>query len=101
MPMTSIGPYSGWQPADGRSEEHTSELQSRRDLVCRLLLEKKNNNNNLEPLVTRLDAMTHQCRDTRRIGAAALDICWLACGRLDCYSESVSPWDFAAARLFA
>src|SRR2546428_6517212 len=32
-------------PADGphrpRSEEHTSELQSRSDLVCRLLLEKK------------------------------------------------------------
>src|SRR2546428_2841802 len=27
----------------GRSEEHTSELQSRSDLVCRLLLEKKNN----------------------------------------------------------
>src|SRR5690349_23433601 len=26
---------------DHRSEEHTSELQSRRDLVCRLLLEKK------------------------------------------------------------
>src|SRR2546421_4032944 len=28
---------------DMRSEEHTSELQSRSDLVCRLLLEKKNN----------------------------------------------------------
>src|SRR5215469_18615837 len=28
-------------PHEGRSEEHTSELQSRRDLVCRLLLEKK------------------------------------------------------------
>src|SRR6266496_5231496 len=28
-------------PRAGRSEEHTSELQSRRDLVCRLLLEKK------------------------------------------------------------
>src|SRR5699024_5050761 len=28
---------------DQRSEEHTSELQSRLDLVCRLLLEKKNN----------------------------------------------------------
>src|SRR5207249_9352567 len=27
---------------DARSEEHTSELQSRFDLVCRLLLEKKN-----------------------------------------------------------
>src|SRR5687768_17735671 len=29
-----------------RSEEHTSELQSRLHLVCRLLLEKKKNNNN-------------------------------------------------------
>src|SRR5947207_6054427 len=28
-------------PAAGRSEEHTSELQSHSDLVCRLLLEKK------------------------------------------------------------
>src|SRR5436309_8697351 len=28
--------------AQGRSEEHTSELQSRENLVCRLLLEKKN-----------------------------------------------------------
>src|SRR5206468_8202439 len=28
----------------GRSEEHTSELQSRSDLVCRLLLEKKKKN---------------------------------------------------------
>src|SRR5438874_7844153 len=30
-----------------RSEEHTSELQSRRDLVCRLLLEKKKKENKL------------------------------------------------------
>src|SRR3712207_7555780 len=33
----------GQQPLD-RSEEHTSELQSRQYLVCRLLLEKKNIN---------------------------------------------------------
>src|SRR5438874_8075135 len=31
------------RPGPTRSEEHTSELQSRRDLVCRLLLEKKKN----------------------------------------------------------
>src|SRR2546421_442412 len=31
-----------------RSEEHTSELQSRSDLVCRLLLEKKKNGVHLE-----------------------------------------------------
>src|SRR5204863_8402972 len=29
------------RPVDQRSEEHTSELQSRREIVCRLLLEKK------------------------------------------------------------
>src|SRR6267378_4947141 len=33
-------------PGCERSEEHTSELQSRRDLVCRLLLEKKNMDRN-------------------------------------------------------
>src|SRR5206468_12253970 len=33
-------PYTSWHAA-ARSEEHTSELQSRSDLVCRLLLEKK------------------------------------------------------------
>src|SRR2546421_959785 len=33
-----------WVLLDLRSEEHTSELQSRSDLVCRLLLEKKKNN---------------------------------------------------------
>src|SRR2546421_6230054 len=32
---------SAARPESSRSEEHTSELQSRSDLVCRLLLEKK------------------------------------------------------------
>src|SRR5690349_23154865 len=36
-PRTERGSREG----EERSEEHTSELQSRRDLVCRLLLEKK------------------------------------------------------------
>src|SRR5690606_31576374 len=41
-----------WNPAaiarlDSRSEEHTSELQSRENLVCRLLLEKKNKKNKI------------------------------------------------------
>src|SRR3712207_9012519 len=35
------GPASGQTARRGRSEEHTSELQSRQYLVCRLLLEKK------------------------------------------------------------
>src|SRR2546422_4407998 len=42
----------GVQQPIHRSEEHTSELQSRLHLVCRLLLEKKNNtqtSNNVDP----------------------------------------------------
>src|SRR3712207_985708 len=40
----------GFITASGtRSEEHTSELQSRQYLVCRLLLEKKKKNNYLVP----------------------------------------------------
>src|SRR2546430_12627728 len=41
------GPYGPHRPAPSnprRSEEHTSELQSQSNLVCRLLLEKKKNN---------------------------------------------------------
>src|SRR5438874_5835469 len=41
-----------------RSEEHTSELQSRRDLVCRLLLEKKKKRA-VRPRAARRPARTH------------------------------------------
>src|SRR3712207_8719806 len=44
------GPHHG----TGRSEEHTSELQSRQYLVCRLLLEKKNITSARHPLTTPL-----------------------------------------------
>src|SRR5258707_3784402 len=39
-----------WGYTDDRSEEHTSELQSRQYLVCRLLLEKKKHNPELHVL---------------------------------------------------
>src|SRR5438874_5425062 len=39
--LSELDPHEA-ASATRRSEEHTSELQSRRDLVCRLLLEKKN-----------------------------------------------------------
>src|SRR5688572_32381745 len=48
-----------------RSEEHTSELQSQSNLVCRLLLEKKKkNNNNLIIKKKKLDNMTTYNRQT-------------------------------------
>src|SRR5205814_9178932 len=42
-PSAPSGPRCAPRPSAPRSEEHTSELQSLRHLVCRLLLEKKNN----------------------------------------------------------
>src|SRR2546430_10333828 len=42
VPLSMIDPGGIERPSDvGRSEEHTSELQSQSNLVCRLLLEKK------------------------------------------------------------
>src|SRR5690625_6250611 len=43
VPSLSKHQGDGSIPHHARSEEHTSELQSRGHLVCRLLLEKKNN----------------------------------------------------------
>src|SRR3712207_7845211 len=43
MVRQPLYPLAVLEPSRGRSEEHTSELQSRQYLVCRLLLEKKKN----------------------------------------------------------
>src|SRR5206468_5010003 len=58
-------PFPG--AARKRSEEHTSELQSRSDLVCRLLLEKKNT-----PATTRPRSIHHRPRAlTARLASTA------------------------------
>ncbi len=41
-------------------------------------------------------------RDIRRVGAAAVDLCWVASGRVDAYFEAgLQPWDLAAGALIA
>jgi len=41
-------------------------------------------------------------RDVRRIGSAAADLCFVACGRVDAFFErGLSPWDLAAGELIA
>src|SRR5437588_3975675 len=51
--------------ADARSEEHTSELQSHSDLVCRLLLEKKKKINNYRHIVIEKRTKTTQTATTQ------------------------------------
>src|SRR2546429_6471165 len=53
-------PSPDFLPSPTRSEEHTSELQSRLHLVCRLLLEKKKNTT-----LTTLQAPQHRCLASR------------------------------------
>jgi myo-inositol-1(or 4)-monophosphatase len=41
-------------------------------------------------------------RDIRRVGAAAIDLCWVAAGRLDAFAEQgLAPWDLGAGALIA
>jgi fructose-1,6-bisphosphatase/inositol monophosphatase family enzyme len=50
--------------------------------------------------LTKLRAVLLACRDIRRPGSAAMDMCAVACGRLDAYYElGIHIWDIAAAAL--
>ncbi len=55
-----------------------------------------------EPIVARLAACLKASRGVRRLGAAALDLCFVACGRFDGFwEEALKPWDTAAGVLIA
>ena len=49
-----------------------------------------------------LQRVLPEVRDVRRAGAAAIDLCWVAAGRLDAFFErGLAPWDWCAASLVA
>src|SRR5207249_9849811 len=60
LQTSSVGPVI-------RSEEHTSELQSRFDLVCRLLLEKKKNNHIRHPITLPFNTVSMITTSSRHI----------------------------------
>jgi myo-inositol-1(or 4)-monophosphatase len=51
--------------------------------------------------MARVRRLLTTCQDIRRAGSPALDICWVAAGRLDAHCESLAVWDIAAAGLIA
>lgn len=59
--------------------------------------------NNFEKMDAYLNALRHFIKNThgiRRIGSAATDLCYLACGRVDAFFEyNLKPWDVAAGAL--
>lgn len=47
----------------------------------------------------RMRAIYDRCHDIRRIGAASIELCYVACGRIDGYLEhGLKPWDYAAGK---
>src|SRR5574339_1161990 len=52
-------PHPGWPGPTSRSEEHTSELQSPGDLVCRLLLEKKKKQMHIKRILKKYRLVDH------------------------------------------
>jgi len=55
---------------------------------------------NMDPLIDCIKYWTKHARGIRRLGAAALDLCFVACGRLDFYYEiTINIWDIAAGAL--
>jgi myo-inositol-1(or 4)-monophosphatase len=54
----------------------------------------------LDGLCGRLQRVLSKCRDMRRNGAASIDFCWVACGRIDgFYEQGLHPWDGAAGKV--
>src|SRR2546429_1981156 len=77
------GSSSSSPRASSRSEEHTSELQSRLHLVCRLLLEKKKTHSHLFPCNPKIDSF--QSRAYHRHNNAS-----------QCLRTTANPHGFAA-----
>ena len=56
----------------------------------------------IEPVMKRFSACQDSSQGVRRLGSAALDICYVACGRFDAFWEqNLKPWDKAAAAVIA
>jgi myo-inositol-1(or 4)-monophosphatase len=54
----------------------------------------------LEKYIAFLQSLMTSTRGIRRLGAAAVDLCYVACGRFDVfYEHSLAPWDVAAGAL--
>jgi len=83
---------------NGRPVRPSGTVEIRRALVATGF---PYNKDDMQPLLRRVNHVLMHCADLRRLGSAALDICWVAAGRLDAYYENLSVWDFAGAQLIA
>src|SRR2546430_5723384 len=89
-PASSVPQHRGASTSP-RSEEHTSELQSQSNLVCRLLLEKKKNIYSKQPSPTQSNS-TCRCLVIVPVTSSHLFLlCYGEVHQYDSYSRSLSP----------
>ena len=56
----------------------------------------------IDDLLLAMNLLLHETSGIRRIGSAAIDLCYVACGRVDgFFQKNLSPWDVAAGVLIA
>jgi myo-inositol-1(or 4)-monophosphatase len=104
-----LNPVSGELFADGR--ERGAQLNGRaigvsdRHPLSECLLVTGfpyNFKERFDTFITRFGNCLRASRGVRRLGAAALDLCFVACGRFDAFwEENLHPWDTAAGALIA
>ena len=79
---------------------HVKEVNDLRQCVVATGFPHKKEN--IPHILSYLARLLPEIRDVRRMGSAALDLCWVACGRVQAYYEgSLASWDMAAGRLIA
>ena len=72
------------------------------DLSCNLVSAGTNpgRREEAQKAFNRMKNVYDRCHDIRRLGTASVELCYVACGRLDGYFEhGLKPWDFAAGKL--
>lgn len=80
----------------------SNSLPDRAIIATGIPFKAENNDVLLPKTVVNIKNVLTQFPDIRRTGSAALDLCYVACGRFDGYFEwGLSPWDIAAGALIA
>lgn len=78
---------------------HVSDAAALSDSLCSVGT-NPGSRDQAEAAFRRMRAVYDHCHDIRRIGAASIELCYVACGRLDGFLEhGLRPWDFAAGKL--
>lgn len=78
---------------------HTSGVEHLSDSLCSVGT-NPGRRAEADPAFARARRIYDRCHDIRRMGAASVELCYVACGRLDAYLEhGLKPWDYAAGWL--